>query len=159
MRYGAGMLRYLLFGALLTAALPAPVIAETCTGTRTPDAVRLEVEATGLRNASGQVAFTVYNDDPKRFMASHGKLLRVRVPAVAPVTRACFWLPPGAYATTQYHDENGDQHFNRVLFTPKEGFGFSRDAPTSFGLPSLKDTLFTLPPEGRTVRMAMRYKR
>lgn len=150
----------LLFGALLAAAaLPTIASAQTCTGTKTADAVKLEVEATGLRNGQGEVAFTVYNDDPKRFLASHGKLLRVRVPAVAPMTHACFWLPPGHYATTHYHDENGDRHFNRVLFTPKEGFGFSNDAPTTFGLPSLKDTLFTLPPEGRVVRMKTRYKR
>jgi uncharacterized protein (DUF2141 family) len=153
------MMRSLFCGSLLAVAFSIPAVAETCTGTRTPNSVKLEVEATGMRNAQGQVAFTVYNDDPKRFLASHGKLLRVRVPAVAPVTHACFWLPPGAYASTQYHDENGDQKFNRILFTPKEGFGFSNDAPTSFGLPSLKDALFTLPPEGRTVRMAMRYKR
>lgn len=153
------MIRSLPFVALLLATIPTPLLAQSCTGTRTADAVKLDLEATGLRNAKGEVAFTVYNDDPKRFMASHGKLLRARVPAVAPVTRTCFWLPPGRYATTQYHDENGDRKFNRVLFTPKEGFGFSHDAPTTFGLPSLKDTLFTLPPAGATVRMAMRYQR
>jgi len=152
------MTLHVLLGALLAAA-PIPAFAQTCTGTRTATTVKLELEATGLHNGQGEVAFTVYNDDPKRFMASHGKLLRARVPAVAPVTRACFWLPPGHYASTQYHDENGDRKFNRMLFTPKEGFGFSNDAPTSFGLPSLKDTLFTLPPSGATVRMAMRYKR
>lgn len=150
----------LLLAATVPSFLSSPAaFAQNCAGARTSATVRLEVEATGMRNAQGEVAFTVYNDDPKRFLASKGKLLRVRVPAAAPVTRACFWLPPGPYATTQYHDENGDRHFNRVLFTPKEGFGFSNDAPTSFGLPSLKAALFTLPPEGRTVRMAMRYKR
>lgn len=144
---------------LLGVLIPSAAFAQNCTGMKSATSVKLEVEATGLRNAKGEVAFTVYNDDPKRFMAPKGKLLRARVPAVAPVTRACFWLSPGHYATTQYHDENADHDFNRTLFVPKEGFGFSNDAPTTLGLPSLKATLFALPPEGRTVRMAMRYKR
>ncbi|HEX7852708.1 MAG TPA: DUF2141 domain-containing protein [Sphingobium sp.] len=153
------MKRFFLPLSLLVAALPSAAFAQECAGTKTASTVKLTVEATGLRNAQGEIAFTVYNDDPKRFMAPKGKLLRVRVPAVAPMTHACFWLPPGRYATTQYHDEDGDRHFGRTLFSPKEGFGFSNDAPTTLGLPSLKSALFTLPPEGRTVRMATRYKR
>ncbi len=145
--------------ALLAATLPATGFAQTCTGTKTANAVKLELEATNLRNGNGEVAFTIYNDDPKRFMAPKGKLLRARVPAVAPVTHACFWLPPGQYATTQYHDENADHKFNRTLFSPTEGFGFSNDAPTTLGLPSLKASLFALPSDGRTVRMKMRYQR
>ncbi|MET0364656.1 MAG: DUF2141 domain-containing protein [Sphingobium sp.] len=144
--------------ALIAIILPSAAFAQNCTGTRAANSVKLEVEATSVRSGGGEVAFTVYNDDPKRFMAPKGKLLRVRVPAVAPVTRACFWLPPGHYATTQYHDENGDRKFNRFLFTPKEGVGVSNDVKARL-IPPLKDVLFILPSEGRTVRMTMRYPR
>ncbi len=136
-----------------SAAIPA------CAGTDGPGHARLTVTATGLRNAAGEVAFTVYPDDKSRFLARHGKLLRVRVKTAAPVTQACFWLPPGHYAIAQYHDENGDHHFNRTLFAPKEGFGFSNDAPTSIGLPSFASARFAVPAGGTTVRMAMRYRR
>jgi len=148
-----------LCAALLMEAISSGALAQECTGTRGANSARLEVEATGLRNADGEVAFTVYGDDPKRFMAPKGKLLRVRLRATAPVTRACFWLPPGRYALTQYHDENADHDFNRTLFVPMEGFGFSNDAPTRLGLPSLKNVLFALPPQGTTIRMRMRYRR
>ncbi|MFT3967416.1 MAG: DUF2141 domain-containing protein [Sphingobium sp.] len=141
---------------LLATVLPPAALAQTCTGEKTAGSVKLELEATHVRSGGGEVAFTVYGDDPKRFMAPRGKLLRARVPAVAPVTRACFWLPPGRYATTQYHDENGDRKFNRFLLTPKEGVGVSNDVKSGL-VPPLKDVLFTLPPEGRTVRMTMRY--
>jgi uncharacterized protein (DUF2141 family) len=141
------------------ALVAAPAAAETCTGTATAGATKLTLQATGLRNGDGEVAFTVYPDDKRRFLSKGGKLVRARVPARAPVTAACFWLPPGHYAVAQYHDENGDHSFNRTLFAPKEGFGFSNDAPTSIGLPSFEATRFALPAGGATMRMAMRYRR
>jgi len=148
--------RYLLAPLLL---LPAPALAQGCVGTRGANSVRLETVATSLRNAKGEVAFTVYANDPKKFLAKGGKLLRARVPAVAPTTRACFFLPPGQYEVAIYHDENADHDFNRTLFIPKEGFGFSNDASTTLGLPKLKDARFTLPAGGTTVTMRMRYGR
>jgi len=148
--------------ALFLAATPlflsaAPASA-ACVG-QAAGTVRLDVVATDLRNGNGEVAFTVYPDDRRRFLAKGGKLLRARVPARAPATRACFLLPPGSYAIAQYHDENGDHHFNRTLLVPKEGFGFSNDAPTSVGLPSLAATRFALGAGGGTMRMRMRYRR
>lgn len=145
--------------AVLAAASSAAASAQGCVGLAAPGTTRLVVEALGLRNAAGQVAFTVYPDDKRRFLASGGKLVRARVRAAAPVTRACFNLRPGSYAVAQYHDENGDHDFNRTLIAPKEGFGFSNDAPTSIGLPKLEAARFTLPPGGRVVRMRMRYRR
>lgn len=150
---------HVLFLAAVPLALATPAAAQDCTGTHTAGAVRLETVATGLRNAKGEVAFTVYANDPAKFLAKGGKLLRVRVPAAAPVTRACFWLPPGQYEVAIYHDENADHDFNRTLWMPKEGFGFSNDASTTLGLPKLKDARFTLPAGGAVVRMKMRYSR
>lgn len=149
----------IIFIAGLAAVLPASAWAQACTGPAPPGATRLVVEAANLRNGAGEVAFTVYPDDKRRFLARGGKLLRVRVPATAPVTRACFNLRPGSYAVAQYHDENADHDFNRTLFAPTEGFGFSNDAPTSIGLPSLAAARFKLPSGGRTLRMRMRYRR
>lgn len=150
-----------MFRTLLAAGLalaPVPAAAQQCAGAPGGGAVQLTVRATGLRNARGEVAFTVYPDVKSRFLAKGGKLLRIRTPARAPVTAACFWLRPGYYAIAQYHDENGDHDFNRTLWTPKEGFGFSNDAPTSIGLPSFASARFALPAAGATVSMKMRYR-
>lgn len=152
------MIRRLLLAGLALAA-PAAGWAQGCGGTPGGGAVRLTVQATGVRSAGGEVAFTVYPDDKRRFLAKGGKLARVRVPAHAGTTTACFWLKPGGYAIAQYHDENGDHDFNRTLWMPKEGFGFSNDAPTSVGLPSFAATRFVLPAGGTAVRMQMRYRR
>lgn len=149
----------LISAAAVAAASPGVAFAQDCVGAAGPGTTRLVVEATGVRAPKGEVAFTVYPNDRRRFLASGGKLLRARIPARAPVTRACFNLRPGAYAIAQYHDENGDRDFNRTLIAPKEGFGFSNDAPTSIGLPKLEAARFALPAVGRTMRMRMRYRR
>ena len=133
--------------------------AQACAGRPGSGAVQLVVVASDLRSKAGEVAFTIYPDSKSRFLAKGGKLLRVRVPAQRPETRACFWLPPGHYALAQYHDENGDHDFNRTLFVPKEGFGFSNDAPTAIGLPSFDSARFALPAGGTTIRARMRYRR
>ena len=147
--------------AALFAALSAtPAMADAgCVGAHAAGTVRLTVAATGLRNAAGEVAVTVYPDDRRRFLAKGGKLARARVPTTVPVTTVCFWLPPGFYAVAQYHDENNDHDFNRTLFSIKEGFGFSNDAPTTLGLPKFDVTRFALAPAGGTIRVRMRYQR
>lgn len=142
----------------LMSTAPAGAQAPACTGARQPGSVRLTVIATGLRNAEGEVAFTLYPDDPKRFLAKKGKLLRARVPARAPSAAACFWVPPGHYAVATYHDENGDHHFNRTLFSIKEGFGFSNDAPTTLGLPTFEKVRFAVPSNAE-IRIRTRYSR
>ena len=150
------MLRYLLAGLALA---PVPALAQGCAGAPGGGAVKLTAQATGVRSPRGEVAFTVYPDNKRRFLAKGGKLLRVRAPARAGATSACFWLPPGHYAVATYHDENGDRDFNRTLWMPKEGFGFSNDAPTSTGLPSFASARFQLPPGGKAIRMTTRYRR
>ena len=143
--------------AALASAGPA-LTREACEGRAGGSAVRLVVETHSLRAATGEVAVTVYPDDPSRFMARGGKLLRDRVPAVTPVTRACFWLTPGVYAVAVYHDANANHDFDRDLIgRPAEGYGFSNDAPARIGLPPLRTVRFRLPPAGLTIKVRMRY--
>lgn len=111
------------------------------------DATRLELSVHGVRSGKGLVTVTVYGDKPADFLASGRKLARLRAPAVAGVTRLCIAVPPRpAYAIAVYHDEDGDRTFGRTLLgLPAEGYGFSRDAPASLGLPDFEDARFTAP--------------
>jgi len=154
---------YFLALAALAGALSAagPSLADDgCAGKPDAGAAKLTVQNVGMHNGKGQVAVTVFPDDARRFLAHHGKLLRQRPAAVLPMTSACFWLPPGTYAVAVYHDENANQDFDRTkLGMPAEGFGFSNDAPTRFGLPSFDAVRFSLPASGRTIKVRMRYGR
>jgi len=152
-------MNYAFLIALGAATALAPVqarAAETCEGAPGNGNAKLILEATTLHNTAGEVAFAIYPDDKSRFLAKGAKVGRARVSAANP--HACFWMKPGHYAIAQYHDENGDHKFNRTLLTPKEGFGFSNDAPTSIGLPSFDAVRTALPASGAVVRMKMRYR-
>jgi uncharacterized protein (DUF2141 family) len=99
-------------------------------------AVRLTVSVTGVRSAVGEMAVTLYPDDPGRFLAPGGKLARIRMPASAPVTQACFRVSPGAYGVAVYHDANANHDFDRtVVGMPAEGFGFSNNPQNLTALP------------------------
>ena len=136
-----------------------PMAAAECEGRET--ATKLLVHVTGVSGSRGEVAVTVYPDDPRRFLAPKGKLLRARVPARTPVTSACFWLPrAGVYAIAVYHDTNADHDFNRNLAgLPVEGFGFSNDPPTSIGLPPFRSVRFSVAGPESVIRVKLRYLR
>ena len=57
------------------------------------------------------------------------------VPAVNGETVQFRDVPQGRYAIALFHDENGNGRMDKMMMLPKEGFGFSRDAPLEFGPP------------------------
>jgi len=147
-----------ILGLLGLGLFAAPALADSaCEG---PDSgTTLAVQVSGMTSARGEVAITVYGSDPKRFLAPKGKLLRVRPKTATPATQTCFNLPgPGTYAVAVYHDANANEDFDRsVLGMPAEGFGFSNDAPTRFGLPAFEAVRFTVKPGANLVRIKLRY--
>lgn len=146
-----------LAAAALLCATAVPAAAAPCPAAIAAGLVRVTVEVTGVRSNAGEVAFTVYPDIKSRFLAKGGKLARIRTPAVAGTTSACFALAPGYYPIAIYHDANGDRDFNRTLFAPKEGFAFSNDPPTTFGIPSYEKVRVRVGPGATRIRMRMRY--
>jgi uncharacterized protein (DUF2141 family) len=126
-----------------------------------PTGARLIVQVGQLKSDHGEVAVTLYPSDPRRFMAPGGKLMRVRVRARAPVTQACFYLPrPDTYAVAVYHDANANHDFDRsAVGLPREGYGFSNDAPSKFGVPSFEAARFKGGASDTTLRIRMRYTR
>ncbi len=162
-RRGAAALLAVLLAAATGAAQDASPAgaqrAESCgPGARDP---RVVVRVTGARRAAGNVAVTLYGADPERFLARGGRLARLRVPLGPEATsaEACFAVSgPGTYAVVVYHDENDDRTFNRnLLGLPAEGYGFSRDAPATVGLPGFRDAAFDAGLGTTRVPVALRY--
>ena len=141
--------------------LTSPALAQNpppgCTGT--PSDTWLNVTATGLRDGNGQLAITLYEDNPRKFLARHGSLYVGRVQAVAGTTRGCIFVPrPGVYALALYHDENGNQKFDRTgIGLPAEGYGFSNNPPTLVGLPSFRSVRLNVPRAGLSATIQMKY--
>ena len=150
-------LRRLALAVALLLAAPAPLLAQGCTGR--PSATRLVVAISNVRAAQGLIAVTLYADDSSRFLARRGSLYVGRVQARAPVTRMCIYVPaPGVYGLAVYHDADANRRFNRnAIGLPAEGYGFSNNAPTLFGLPSFRSVRLTVPSDGFQTGVRLRY--
>jgi uncharacterized protein (DUF2141 family) len=147
----------LVFAFLAIASASSAAAQADCTGP--PSAVRLQVIVEQVRSAAGLIAVTLYADDSRRFLAHHGSLYVGRVPARAGTTRVCIYLPtPGTYALAVYHDADGNRSFNRNLIgMPAEGYGFSNNAPATFGLPSFGRVRITVPRTGMGTSVRLHY--
>lgn len=67
-------------------------------------------------------------------------------------------LPPGRYAIQAYLDENDNREVDQnFLGVPKEGVGFSRDAPFGLGPPSFRRAAFDHGDTADTVTLKLRY--
>jgi uncharacterized protein (DUF2141 family) len=146
---------------LAVAALPLPAQAkgapEGCTGKPSDTWVNVVVE--GVKSSDGLIAVTLYPDDSKRFLIKNGSLQVGRVKAVAGTTRACITVPKtGVYVLAIYHDEDGDENFDRTgLGLPAEGYGFSNNPSTLAGLPSFRSVRLAIPRTGLTARIKLKY--
>ena len=154
-------MRRFVLSAALCAALAgltvSPAHAQACTGTAS--ATRFTVVVENVRSSRGLIAVTLYADDSRRFLARRGSLYVGRVPARAGVTRMCIFVPaPGTYGLAVYHDTDANRRFNRTaLGLPAEGYGFSNDAPTLFGLPRFNSVRLAVPRDGFQTRVRLRY--
>jgi len=117
---------------------------------------RLTVRVTNVRNAKGVVHLDVC---PKAQFLTDDCPWSGDAPAQPGETVVVVRdLPPGDYAVQAFHDENGNKKVDRALFgaIPKEGIGFSRDAPIHLSPPKWDDAVFAF--EGaKTITLKMRY--
>jgi uncharacterized protein (DUF2141 family) len=124
-----------------------------------PNQVRLQVSVSGMRSTEGNVAITIYPDEPSHFLDGAYKLARQAVPIMLPVTRACFaFVAPGFYAVALFRDENSNGHFDTTLLgIPAEGYGFSNNPKLYLGPPSLNQVRFAAHSGDNSVEIRMKY--
>ena len=134
--------------------LPAPA---GCLGPVSKTWLRVIVE--GVHSSNGQIAITIYPDDPSRFLVHHGSLYVERAPAVAGATSTCIFVPkPAVYVVAIYHDENGNGSFDRnSLGLPAEAYGFSNNPPTLLGLPSFRSVRLNVVHSGLAAHIQLTY--
>lgn len=116
----------------------------------------LRVIVDNVRNANGAVHIAVC---PENLWLKEGCVNRAVTPARKGVTEIIVkGLPAGRYGAQLYHDENGNNQLDRGTFgIPKEGVGFSNDAPIRMGPPKFKDAGFDYNGRDGTIRLKMRY--
>ena len=147
-----------LIGALFAMpALAQPTAPAGCTGPVSETWVRVVVEH--VRSSAGQIAITLYADDPSRFLVRHGSMYVGRTPAVAGTTDSCIYVPkPGVYVLAVYHDINGNGKFDRnIIGLPAEAYGFSNNPGTLFGLPSFDSVRIEVARSGTVAHIHLKY--
>lgn len=120
---------------------------------------RLIVVLEGLRSRSGVVRLALYQGEAG-FPSDHARAARGGTAEIGGTeVRVVFEdLPPGTYALSAFHDEDGDGKLRRGIFgIPTEGIAFSRDARNPVGPPKWKDARFDLPPGETTITCHLRY--
>jgi uncharacterized protein (DUF2141 family) len=125
----------------------------------TPPGVDVHVTVTDLRSAKGLVQACL-TADPRTFPdCSHDSAAHaLTVKASDHVVLDFGKVAPGRYAISLLHDENGNGKADRALaLIPKEGFGFSRDAPVKMGPPKFAAAAFDVGSEPVTQSISMRY--
>lgn len=83
---------------------------------------------------------------------------RTVVPAHGTVEIRFTGVKPGNYAIALLHDENDNGKADRAMgMMPKEGYGFSRDAPVKLAPPKFKDAVFVQGEDSKRITIKMRY--
>jgi len=107
---------------------------------------RVTVELLQVRNARGQLLVALFRGEhgfPDHAADAFGK--RVGKARAGSVTMTFEHVPPGPFAVSAHHDEDGDFSLDTGLFgIPAEGYGFSRDARAPFGPPDFSAARLTL---------------
>jgi uncharacterized protein (DUF2141 family) len=120
----------------------------------------ITVTVTNLRSSKGVVRACM-TTVAKRFPRCAGdpQSYRLVVPASeGSVTLAFRNVTPGRYAIALLHDENANGKADRAMgMMPKEGFGFSRDAPVRMAPPKFADAVFPVGDTDLGLTIRMRY--
>lgn len=111
--------------------------ASAARGAASPAHGEVQVTITGLRNGKGMLRACI-TTQPRSFPDCKGAVRTLSVAAINGAVLTFGNLPSGRYAISILHDENGDGRMNKRLILPKEGYGFSRNAPVRFGPPSFE---------------------
>lgn len=83
---------------------------------------------------------------------------RTVVPANGKLEIRFTGVNPGTYAIALLHDENDNGKADRAMgMMPKEGYGFSRDAPVKMAPPKFQDAVFKQGEGTSRMTIRMRY--
>lgn len=140
-------------------ALAAPLVMASAGLAAPASAGTVTITVTDLRNTKGVVRAcmtTVKAIFPRCIKDPNSH--RTVVSANGTVTIKFENVKPGDYAIALLHDENNNGKADRVLgMAPKEGYGFSRDAPVRMAPPKWEDAVFSIGSASQSIRIKMRY--
>ena len=118
----------------------------------------VNLTVTGLRSAKGQVLVCLTREADHFPDCSGSSTARSAIVAVSHPQVSFADVPQGRYAISVLHYENGNGRADKTLgLIPREGFGFSRDAPVRMGPPKFDRAAFAIDGGDVTQSIRMRY--
>ena len=128
-------------------------------GAAAPGGVTVTVKVTDLRDIDGTIRGCI-TDNPKEFpnCRKGGPSQQLVIAAKGDDVLRFTGVKPGRYAVVLLHDENNNGKMDKkLLFMPKEGYGFSRDAPVHMGPPKFDEAAFDVGSDAISLTLKMRY--
>lgn len=119
---------------------------------------KLRIEVVDIRASKGQLIFGVFKT-ADGFPSQDKKSVNWQVKP-ADKNGAVFEceLPPGKYGASVLHDENSNNKMDtNAIGIPLEGYGVTNNPKPSFRAATFKESVFTLPKEGATLKISMQY--
>jgi len=126
---------------------------------RGPAEATLRVTVRGVRSTDGDVRLALFGDEDG-FPNEVEKAVRTDVQAVQGEVHVIELseLPTGPYAVSLFHDEDADGEMaTDFVGRPKEGYGISNDASSTFGPPKYEDARIELAAGETEIQIQMRY--
>lgn len=140
------------FRAIAIAALAPALIGAS------PPEGEVSVTVTKLRSAKGQILACLTTDAHAFPQCERDSSARsLTLPAHEGMVLNFGHVPEGRYAIALIHDENGNGKLDKHLVMPREGFGFSRNAPVLFGPPSFSAASFAVDGKDHHETIAVKY--
>ena len=142
---------------LFLVALSALLLAQENTAKNTQHGV-LIITVNGFENNNGQVRVYLF-DDPKSFPSKKDKAVKIAKEPIHDQRAEIIFddIPYGTYAISVHHDANGnDKLDHNWMYLPKEPYGASNGARSSFSAPKFNKAKFEL--NADTVRIAVTVK-
>ena len=114
-------------------------IAHSQSAAAQPDEIRIVVN--GVRNPKGSVICSLWATSNASDFTTVGKEFRKVSATIENGKAVCEFkgLAAGGYAATEFHDENGNGKFDRVLGYPMEGYGFTNNVYPTLRAPSFQE--------------------
>jgi uncharacterized protein (DUF2141 family) len=116
----------------------------------------IEVAVSGVKVAEGNVHVDICPE--RQFLTSDCDMWAMAPARIGTTIVIIRDVPPGRYAAQAFHDRNGNGKVDRnFLGIPKEGVGFSNDAPTPMRAPHFADAMFVHGSEPQHIAFTLRH--
>ena len=97
----------------------------------------LKIHIIGLKSDKGKISLQLFNNKSELIVGKTATISNKKC------SISILNLKQGRYSIRYFHDENNNDKLDTNWFgIPNEGYGFSNNATSTFGPPSIKDILF-----------------